>query len=264
MEFKGKTIWITGASSGMGKALAIALANEQCHLILSSRNIEELNGVAKLVEAKGSKAEVIPMDMSDVPAIEKTVQSIIAKGTKVDGLFQFAGISQRALAAETSIEITRKIMEINYFGVVAMATAILPHMIENGGGYLAGTSSITGKFGFPFRSAYSSSKFALHGFFESVLAENAKHNIKVSVIIPGRINTNISKFAIDKDGKAHGKLDPGQKNGMDADKAAQVILKKLKKDKKEILVGGKELMMVHIRRFLPSLYYKLAQKINPM
>ncbi len=264
MDFNGKTIWITGASSGMGKALAERLASEGCRLIISGRDAVGMQATADKIKSLGSDAVIVPLDMSDAEGIKNAVDKTLASGEKVDALYQFAGISQRSLAVETKIESTRKIMEVNYFGVVVMATAILPHMIKNGGGQLVGVSSLVGKFGFPYRSAYSSSKHALHGFFETVLAENAKHNIKVSMLIPGRIDTNISKFAINKDGKEHGEMDPGQANGMKADKAANIIFKGLKKEKKEILVGGKELLMVHIRRFLPALYYKLAQKIKPM
>lgn len=264
MNFSGKTIWITGASSGMGKALAERLASENCRLIISDRDAEGMQATAEAIKLLGSEVVTVPLDMSDSKGIQDAVDKVLASGEKVDALYQFAGISQRSLAVETKLENTRRIMEVNYFGVVTLATALLPHMIENGGGQFAGVSSLVGKFGFPYRSAYSSSKHALHGFFESVLAENAKYNIKVSMIIPGRIDTNISKFAINKEGKEHGKMDPGQANGMKTDKAANVIFKGLKKEKKEILVGGKELLMVHIRRFLPSLYYKLAQKIQPM
>ncbi|MCL4137012.1 UNVERIFIED_CONTAM: hypothetical protein GTU68_027368 [Idotea baltica] len=137
-------------------------------------------------------------------------------------------------------------------------------MIKNGGAQLAGTSSLVGKFGFPYRSAYSSSKHALHGFFESLLAENSKYNIKVSMLIPGRVQTNISKFALNKDGSEHGKMDAGQSNGITAEKAAKIIIKGLKREKKEIWVGGTEMLMLHIKRFIPRLYYYMATRIKPM
>jgi short-subunit dehydrogenase len=137
-------------------------------------------------------------------------------------------------------------------------------MIKNGGGNIAVTSSIVGKFGFPYRSSYSATKHALQGFFESLRAENTNNNIQVSIIIPGRVQTNISINAIDKDGKAHGKMDDGQDSGITSEKAAKIICKNLKREKKEILVGGKELLMVHIRRFLPRLYYYMSSRIKPM
>jgi short-subunit dehydrogenase len=168
------------------------------------------------------------------------------------------------LVSETPLFIDRKIFEINYFGAVALTKAVLPGMIKNGGGHISATSSLVGKFGFPYRSAYSASKQALHGFFESLRAENIKNNIKVSIVIPGRVKTNISVNAIDKDGKKHGKMDEGQDSGITAEKAAKIICRNLKRNKKEILVGGKELIMIHIRRFLPRLYYFLSSRIKPV
>jgi short-subunit dehydrogenase len=264
MDFVGKTFWITGASSGMGKSTAIEISKSKARLIISDRDVSGLTDTARQIEKNGSTVRIEPLDMSANSSIVETIVRVIGDGEKVDGLYQFAGISQRSLVAETPIENVRRIMEINYFGVITMATGLLPHMIKIGGGQLAGTSSIVGKFGFPYRSAYSSSKHAIHGFFESLLAENVKNNIRVSVIIPGRVQTNISKFALNKDGKEHGQIDPGQANGITSEKAARIICAGLKREKREILVGGKELLMVHIRRFLPSLYYRMASRIAPM
>lgn len=264
MNFNGKTFWITGAASGMGKSVAEALAKYNTKLIISDRDAEGLKNTAAEIEKLGSKARIEPLDMSDSDAIFATAKRVLADGEKISGLYQFAGISQRSLTAETPIENDRKIMEINFFGVVALTKAILPQMIENGGGQLAAASSLVGKFGFPYRSAYSASKHALHGFFESVLAENYKHNIRVSILIGGRIQTNISKFAIEKNGQEHGKMDAGQANGITPEKAAQQILKGLKKDKREIPVGAGELIILKIKRFFPGLHAKIVRKINPM
>lgn len=137
-------------------------------------------------------------------------------------------------------------------------------MIENGGGQIAVTTSIVGKFGFPYRSSYAATKHALHGFFESLRAENVTNKVLVSMIIPGRVKTNISVNALDKYGNHHNKMDEGQDKGMSPEAAARTIVKKLEKEKKEILVGGRELMMVHIRRFFPRLYYYLANKVKPL
>ncbi len=264
MNFAGKTFWITGAASGMGRSLALELASLKIHLIISDRDKSGLEQTAAGIIAKGSTARIEPLDMLNTDSIFETAKKIIADGEKIAGLYQFAGISQRSLVTETPLENDRKIMEVNFFGVVALTKAVLPHMIENGGGQLAATSSLVGKFGFPYRSAYSASKHAIHGFFESLLAENSKNNIKVSILIPGRVQTNISRFAIDKEGKEHGKLDAGQANGITAEKAAKIILSGLKHEKKEIWVGGSEMLMLHIRRFLPRLYYYMATRINPM
>lgn len=264
MNFTGKTFWITGAASGMGKSVSVELAACGARLIISDRDTNGLLATAADIAAAGGTSRIEPLDMSNTPSIFETANKVIDDGEKIAGLYQFAGISQRSLVVETPIENDRKIMEVNFFGVVALTKAVLPHMIENGGGQMAATSSLVGKFGFPYRSAYASSKHALHGFFESLLAENSKHNIRVSMLIPGRVQTNISKFALNKDGSEHGQMDPGQKNGITVQKAAKLIVKGLKRERKEIWVGGNEMMMLHIKRFVPQLYYYLATRLKPM
>lgn len=263
MEFKGKTFWITGASSGMGKATAIELANYNTRLIISDRDAEGLKETAEAIEVLGSSARIELLDMSNATLIQELAKKVLSE-ERISGLYQFAGISQRSFVVDTPLENDRKIMEINFFGVVALTKAVLPQMIKNGEGQLAAASSLVGKFGFPYRSAYSASKHALHGFFESLLAENYKNNIRVSMLIGGRIQTNISKFALNKEGQEHGKMDAGQANGITVEKAAKQIVKGLRKNKKEIPVGAGELIMLKIKRFLPSLHYKLARSINPI
>jgi short-subunit dehydrogenase len=262
MIFANKTIWITGASSGIGKAVALELSKENTHLILSDRNELGLAEVAATCEKNNCTTLIIPVDLSDEKSVEVAVGKVVDKKMKVDCLYQFAGISQRSLVSETPLFIDRKIFEINFFGAIALTKAVLPTMIKNGGGQIAVTSSLVGKFGFPYRSSYSATKHALHGFFESLRAENKQNNIQVSIFIPGRVKTNISINAITKDGTSHGKMDAGQDTGITPEKAAKIICRGLKKNKKEILVGGKELIMVHIRRFLPRLYYYLSSRIK--
>lgn len=264
MDFTEKTIWITGASSGIGKAVAIKLSKENTHLILSDINEKGLREVADICKKNGCTTKIAPVDLSDEKSVNSVIMRVIDKKTTIDCLYHFAGISQRSLVRETPIFVDRKIFEINFFGAVALTKAVLPEMINNGGGQIAVTSSIVGKFGFPYRSSYSATKHALHGFFESLRAENKHNNIQVSIIIPGRVKTNISINAINKDGKTHAKMDDGQDSGITAEKAAGIICRNLKKNKKEILVGGKELMMVHIRRFLPRLYYYMSSRIKPV
>ncbi len=264
MDFANKTIWITGASSGIGKAVAIKLSEENTHLILSDINEKGLIEVAGICEKNNCTTQIIQVDLSDEKSVEKAIIQVKEKKLKIDSLYHFAGISQRSLVSETPLFVDRKIFEINFFGAIALTKAVLPEMIKNGGGQIVVTSSIVGKFGFPYRSSYSATKHALHGFFESLRAENRQNNIQVSIIIPGRVQTNISLNAINKEGKTHAKMDDGQNSGITAEKAAEIICRNLKKNKKEILVGGKELMMVHIRRFLPRLYYYMSSRIKPV
>lgn len=264
MDFSGKTIWVTGASSGIGKAVAEELSSNNVTLILSGRNEQALKETEKICVRNGCQTVVLPFDLANEKSLDEAVSFIRKNQIHIDALYQFGGISQRSYVAETPIEVDRKIFEVNYFGTIALTKKVLPEMINNGGGQIAVTSSIVGKFGFPYRSSYSASKQALHGFFESLRAENTNNNIAVSIVIPGRIKTNISVNAIDKEGKTHAKMDAGQDSGMSAEKCAKIICRGLKKEKKEILVGGKEVIMVHIRRFLPRLYYYMASRVNPL
>jgi len=264
MKFSGKKLWITGASSGIGRGVAIELSLRKCHLILSSRNTEDLERVASICQKNGSTTSVIPFDLGDPASIEQAARIVLEAESHIDGLYHFGGISQRSYANDTEIAVDRKLFEVNFFGTIELTKRVLPVMIKNGGGQIGVTSSIVGKFGFPYRSSYAATKHALHGFFESLRAENVANNILISMIIPGRVKTNISMNALDKNGEAHNKMDEGQEKGLSVEQASKTIVKKLEKEKKEILVGGSELIMVHIRRFFPRLFYYLSTKVEPL
>lgn len=262
--FQNKTVWITGASSGIGEALVYAFSAGGCKVIASSNDAEGLKQVASGCQDLPGKVIPVPFDLSDTTMIAKLVETVITENGKVDILLNIGGVSQRALIRDTPLWLDRKIMEINYFGTIALTKAVLPHMIASGGGHIAATSSITGRFGFPLRSAYSASKQALHGFFETLLIEHKKDNIKVSVIIPGRVRTNISLHALTSTGKEHGKMDDGQAGGVTPATAAKQIIRGLRRNKREILVGSRELLMLTVRRYLPGLFFRMAGRIKPM
>lgn len=262
---RGMIVWITGASSGIGEACAYKYASMGAQLIITSSSEERLAPVADRCREAGAKdVFVLPYDLSDVSGIDALVKTAWDHFGGVDVVYLNAGISQRTTVEDTSMDMVRKIMEINYFAPVAMAKAILPMMIEAGGGHIAATTSIAGRFGFPLRCAYSSSKHALYGFFETLQAEYHDKNIKVTLVCPGRVQTNISFYALDKGGQRHGKMDAGQAGGMTSKAAADIIVKAISRGRREVLVGKKELLMVYIKRFFPGLCAKLATKIKPM
>lgn len=263
MFFKNKVVWITGASSGIGEALVYELAKQKAIIVISSNQQNELERVKQSCDNLQAESYVQFLDVTNQENINSTVTNIIQKYGRIDVLINNAGISQRALVIETPIEIDRKIMEIDYFGTVMITKAVLPYMIRQNSGYIAVTSSISGKFGFPLRSAYSAAKHALHGFFETLRAEVYNNNIKVLIAFPGRVQTNISFHALTKDGTPHGKMDEGQSSGITAEKCAKQYLRAIEKDKKEVLIGSTELLMVYIHKFFPRLFYKLARKIKP-
>jgi len=260
--FNGKIAWITGASSGIGEALVKAFAKYGATVIASSNDAAGLERVkSECAENKGN-IYCVPFELRDQLQIKSRVRKQMKKFDRIDFLINVGGVSQRAAITETSMSLERRIFEINYFGTVALIKGILPYMINQKSGHILVTSSISGRFGFPLRSAYSASKQALHGFIETLYLENKKNNIRASVIIPGRVRTSISINALTSSGQEYGKLDEGQAKGITPEKAALQIIKGIKKNKREILVGGGELMMLHIRRYFPWLFFRIADKIK--
>lgn len=259
------SVWITGASSGIGAACACKYAAEGARLVLTSSSAERLEPVAQKCRTLGAtEVVVLPYELGNPEGIEELTANAWSAVGGIDIVMLNAGISQRTNVEDTSMEMVRRIMEVNYFAPVAIAKAILPRMVDRGGGKIAVTTSIAGRFGFPLRCGYSSSKFALYGFFETLQAEYYNAGIRVTIVCPGRVQTNISLYALDKGGKPHGVLDPGQKGGMGAERAAQIIVRAIAKGRREVLVGRKELLMVHIKRFFPGLCARMARKIKPM
>ncbi len=259
------TVWITGASSGIGEACAYEYAKGGNQLILTSSSRERLEPVAAKCREKGAKdVLVLPSDFNDLEGIKLLARTAWDAFGGIDVLFCNAGISQRTSVEDTSMDMVRQIMEINYFAPVALAKAILPLMLQVGGGHIAVTTSIAGVFGFPLRCAYSSSKHALYGFFETLQAEYYDKGIRVTIVCPGRVRTNISVNALDKGGEKHGTMDPGQDKGLPADKAAKQIVRAINKGRREILIGRGELVMVYIKRFFPSLCARLSRRLKPM
>ena len=263
MTFKDKTCWITGASSGIGREIAVQLAQEGAKLIISGSNVNLLNEVSAECLKYTNSCSVVAFDLSKPDEVEKVTNEVVGKYGPIFLLVNNGGITQRSHATETPVEIDRRIMEIDYFSHVAVTKAVVKGMIKARQGYIAVTSSIAGKFGFHQRSAYSAAKHALQGFFETLRIEMEPHNVFVTIAYPGFINTPISLRALDSTGKAYGVMDSGQEKGMPADKCAKKYIKAIKKGKPEVLIGGKELIMVHLKRLFPSIFYKVIGKVKP-
>jgi len=258
--FRNKTVWITGASSGIGEALALAFAEAGAKLVLSARRAEELNRVKTSLHLKEEDVMVLPLDLENTSNAEDLCKQVISKFGRIDLLINNGGISQRSLTKETPLSIDRKIMEINFFGTIALTKGVLPYMLKQKSGHIIVMSSIAGKFGFYFRSAYSASKHALHGFFESLRMEIANDNVNVLIVCPGKIKTNISLNAISHDGGKHNKMDESTEQGLSAEECANQILNAIKKNKEEVFIGGKELRAVWMKRLFPKVFSKLIKK----
>jgi len=263
ISFKNRLVWITGASSGIGRELAIQMAKDGAHLIISSSDAQKLSRVADECREFTSFCQEYPFNLSDPEEVKTTAETIVNTYEQIYLLINNGGISQRSLVKDTPVEIDRKIMEIDYFSHVILTKAVLPGMIDAGEGFIAATSSISGKFGFPLRSSYAAAKHAIQGFFETLRAEIKPYNISVTIAYPGRIQTNISLKAINEQGEEYGLMDPGQMNGLSANKCARQYIRAIKKRKPEIYIGKSEILMVHIKRFFPGLFFRIVTKIKP-
>jgi dehydrogenase/reductase SDR family protein 7B len=264
MKFENKVVWITGASSGIGEALAYEFTREGAKTILSSNEAEELQRVKNRCEEMGGESFVLFLDMLDSMALEGSVKIAVERFGGIDILINNAGISHRSVVNETDVEFDRKIMEIDFFSYVILSKNILSYMLKKGGGHIAVTSSITGLFGFPLRSAYAAAKHAVKGYFETMGIELRDKNIFVTIAYPGRIRTNISFRALTRDGKEQGKIDKGLAAGMPVEKCAKKYMHAIYKKKRSVLIGGKELLMVYIRRFFPCLFWKMVNRVSPV
>ncbi|WKD85282.1 Putative oxidoreductase SadH [Polaribacter huanghezhanensis] len=262
MNFTNKVVWITGASSGIGKALAIQLSKLETKLILSARNEEKLLDVKQECD-NSEMIKILPLDLEDYSNFNDKVTEAINWFGRVDVLVNNGGISQRSLAIETAIEVDKRIMDINYLGTVALTKAVLPHFIENKNGQFVVTTSIVGKIGTPLRSSYAASKHALHGFFDSLRAENHKNNISVTLVCPGFVNTNVSINALTGDGTAQNKMDVATQNGIDPNRFAKLMAKAIDAKKEEVYIAGfKEKLGVYAKRFIPKLLSVMIRKLS--
>jgi len=260
--FKGKVIWITGASSGIGEALAYEWSKLGAQLILSARRGNELERVMDTCAHSG-RCTIAPFDLSRQDDIEAIADCMLQQFGSIDILVNNGGVSQRSPIIETDVAVDRRIMEVDYFSGVILTKKLLPAMVAKGSGHIIAISSIVGMFGFPLRSAYSAAKHAMHGFYETVWAELHTQGIRVTVVCPGRILTNVSLNALTKDGTPHGIMDHGQSNGITAETCARKIIKAVRKNKKEVYIGKKDLLMIYFKRYIPWLYYRLVSKVKP-
>ncbi|GAB1446726.1 MAG: SDR family oxidoreductase [Cyclobacteriaceae bacterium] len=261
--FNNKVVWLTGASSGIGEALTYELSKRGARLIISARRKEELEKVKGNCDPSAQDSiKILPLDLTAADTLQLSVAAAIQAFGHVDILINNGGVSQRSLVMETSMEVDRKIMEVNYFGPIALTKFLLPQFSKQKRGQIAVMTSLAGKFGTPYRSGYAASKHALHGFFESLRAELWKENIKVTLIAPGFIQTRISVSALTGDGSKLNKMDDAQSNGMSVAKAAHQIAKAIAQQKNEVYIGGKETLGVYLKRFFPGYFSRMIRKVK--
>lgn len=257
-----KKILITGATSGIGKALALQLANHGNTLFLVGRNSKILDELKSHCDQKNIQALVFTCDLSQTHEIDELVSQIKLQTNQVDIIINNAGISQRSRADETEHQVDRSIMELNFFAPVKLTKMLWPLLLNSKHANVVNISSVVGTFGFPQRSAYSASKKAMEGFFESWMLENIAENIHFTTIAPGRINTSISYNALKKDGSKHEVTDDGQANGINPEVCAERIIRAIEKNKRKIYIVKQERVLLFFYRFFPSIFVFLIKKLK--
>lgn len=264
MGFEGRTVWITGASSGIGKALAQEFFRRGAAVVLSARSVDKLRALKDALDRDApGRCIVVPCDVTDPGSVDRAAESVRSEVRRLDILVNNAGVSQRSRALETAPGVERALFEVNFFGAAAVTRSVLPWMIESGGGRIVVIGSMAGKFGFPMRSSYCASKHALQGYFETLRAELWGTGVGVTLVCPGRVRTDISIHSLTGDGSVHGRMDPGQEHGMPVERCARIIAEAVRRGRREILIGAPERLLYLFRRLCPPLFYGLVERLRP-
>ncbi|NBO66042.1 MAG: SDR family oxidoreductase [Acidobacteria bacterium] len=261
-RFSGKVVWITGASSGIGEALVRAFSLEGARVVLSARREDELHRVAAGCAGAADHLYVLPLNLDNSSEFTDKVELVEMKFGPVDILINNGGIGQRGSVSETLIEVDRRIMETNYFGTIALTKAVLPSMLARKSGMVVVVSSLMGYLDTPLRSAYAASKHALQGYFDCLRAEVAAQGVDVLMVCPGFVRTAISLNALTPSGTKHAQMDPAQERGITSEKCADAILKAIASRKREVLIGGIEVLAIYLKRFAPGLYARIVRRVR--
>lgn len=261
-SLKDKVIWITGASSGIGEALAYACLKENATIIISARRESELKRVAEHAGNGNKSVFILPLDLEHTDNIQEKVDIIVKQYGRIDVLINNSGIGHRTKAVNTSTEIDRKVMEINFFGTINLTKAVARQMQKQKSGKIVVVTSIMGKYGLPLYATYAASKHALYGYFESLRQELYADNVKVLIASPGFINTDVSTKLLKEDGTPYGIKSDSQEKGMSAADCAKRIVKAIKGNRDHTYVGNYEIFSVYIKQYFPKLFFKLMRKMT--
>lgn len=262
--FADQVVWITGASSGIGEALALAFARAGARVVLSARRRPELERVHASLEraAEPGRHLVLPLDLTAADTFAGAVETVRGHFGRIDLLVNNGGIGQRGFAAETPLAVDRAIMEVNFFGQVGLTKAVLPVLRAQASGRIVVISSVVGYVATPRRSAYAASKHALHGFFNALRAEVWRDGVRVTLVCPGYVRTQISVNALMSGGTRHEKMDAGQQRAISAQAFACQLLRALATGRDEIYIGGREILAIYLQRLFPRLVARLLRRIK--
>jgi dehydrogenase/reductase SDR family member 7B len=261
MDFRNALIWITGASSGIGEACAYDFSRRGARCVLSARREEALHAVREKC-ARPEEHLVVPLDLANPDTLDAAAERVRSKAGVVDLMLHNGGISQRSLARETEDAVVRRLMEVNFFGTVRLNQAVLPGMLARRRGHIAVVTSLVGTFGTPLRSGYAASKHALHGYFDSLRAEVYDDGLRITLICPGFIRTQVSNNALTADGTAQGIMDEAQASGMAPKTCARAIAGAVKAEKDEVYIGGREVVGVYLKRLSPTLFNRMIRRVS--
>lgn len=265
-NFDQAVVWITGASSGIGAALALEAAQRGARVVLSSRREQALQEVKQQCINAGAAEQnllVLPLDVENYQSMPAAVNKVVEQFGRIDLLVNNAGISQRSVCLETDLAVYRKLLDVDVLGQIALTKLVLPIMVKQGSGLLSVTSSVAGKVGAPMRTGYSAAKHAVMGFFDALRVEVAHLGLKVSTIVPGSVRTAVAHNAVTGTGELHAKADPNIEAGMDVNAAAKVIADGFANGVEEIAVGeGPEMNLLDMKRQDPTGTFRILEQMH--
>ncbi len=259
MPFSNKIVWITGASSGIGEALAKELSRKGATLVLSARRVNRLERVLR--HCDGDDHMVLPLDVTHSDSHQAAFDAILDRFGRLDILIINAGIGQRGSIRESGLEIERRVMEVNFFGCTSLTHVTLPHFLERGSGHYVVMSSVMGKISTPRRATYSASKHALHGYYEGLRAELHETDIAITLLCPGYVKTEISRHSLIPSGIEHGKMDAQHIEAMTAAVFAKKAIRVIARKKAIAFIGGAERFGPLVERIFPGLYRFLIPRV---
>jgi short-subunit dehydrogenase len=256
----GRVVWITGASSGIGAELARSFAARGAHVVVSARRIDRLRSLVEGLPHP-DRHMILPLDVARTETHAAAFDAVLKRFGHVDTLVMNAGIGQRAAVREVDLSVERRIMDINFFGVLSLVHVCLEHLLERPDGHVVVVSSVMGKLSTPRRATYAASKHALHGWFDGLRAEIADSPVDITLLCPGYVRTEISEQSLTADGTPHGEMDAQHRNAMAVDVFARKAMRAIEKRAAEVYIGGPETWAVPLVRLFPGLVRRLLPRV---